>query len=193
MGYLVVAIAILMAYVTILVLWELRHLMFTKNETVEAYETLYSPRIYFHRLQLGAFNVASTGFYVAIIIGTMVLIIVFKLKMKSRTVLMGKKKDMHSAQETRLVRSVIAVCVFYIVTACPRSLLEATSLSPGILLSLSVRLRDFYIILYGISQCFDAVNHSFNIFVFAAVNLRFRSSLVWMFNSVVRRVCLDSK
>ena len=54
-------------------------------------------------------------------------------------------------------------------------------------------MRDYYIVIYGISQCLDAVNHSFNIFVFVAVNLRFRSSLVGMFNSVVRRVCIDSK
>ena len=188
MGYLVVAIAILMAEATLIVLWELRHLMFTKNETVEAFLTLYSPRFIVYRLHLGAFNVPTTGLYGAIIIGTMVLIIVFKLKMKSRTVLMGKKKDIHSAKETRLVRSVIAVCVFYIVTACPRSMYEATNLWP-----VAAQLRDFYIIVYGISQCFDAVNHSFNIFVFAAVNLRFRSSLVRMFNSLVRRVCIDSK
>ena len=69
-------------------------------------------------------NLCTIIFYVAILIETYLLIGVFKWKMKSRMTLMGKKNEIHSAKETRLVRSVIAVSVFYIATSLTRTMYE---------------------------------------------------------------------
>ena len=69
-------------------------------------------------------NLCTIIFYVAILIDTYLLIGVFKWKMKSRMNLMGKKNEIHSVKETRLVRSVIAVSVFYIATSLTRTMYE---------------------------------------------------------------------
>ena len=110
--------------------------------------------------------------YTIIVIGTTLLVILFKRSIRVRKSLIAKQgtKKM-SAKEAKLVQCVIAVCVIYIVCCTPLNVYD-TIKSLGLL----QRIR---IVPYLDRLAFLArsVNHSVNIFAYLAINSSFRSQL----------------
>ena len=62
--------------------------------------------------------------YGTIAIATILLIMAFKKSLRERKSLTGKTKTSHSAREKRLVQSVIAVCVIFILTSSPINIMR---------------------------------------------------------------------
>ena len=141
---------------------------------------VYHIRHYIKLIVTHFFNMALYGI---IVLETILLIFFFKLKMKSRTSLVGKKIARNSAKERRLVKSVIGVCVFFIITSLPRNMEELYTLWPGKYLALNLNLHTLFVITYGLYQLLHGVNHSFNLFVYIAVNSKFRRSFLDLFTS----------
>ena len=154
------------------------------------YIVFYEIHQYIKLITTYFFNMA---FYGIIIIETILLIFFFKLNMKSRTSLVGKKKERNSAKEKRLVKSVIGVCVFFIITSCPRNMEKLYAVWPGALMTVNRHLRVLFPVLYGLYQLLDGVNHSFNLFVYMAVNSRFRQSFLDLFTSRRAQKSIGSK
>ena len=161
-----------------------------RSQLWHRYIFLYWMRLYIRMIITHFFTMALYGI---IIIETILLIFFFKLNMKSRKSLVGKKKERNSAKEKRLVKSVIGVCVFFIITSCPRNMDRLFSLWPGALMTVNRHLRVLFPVLYGLYQLLDGVNHSFNFFVYMAVNSRFRQSFLDLFTSRRAQKSIGSK
>ena len=141
--------------------------------------TLYS---YIYRIiQQISNNIFTVILYGTIVVETVLLIFFFKVNMKSRASLVSSKNEKNLAKENRLIKSVIGVCVFYIVTSSPRNLDQLMAMMPYSFLLYS--LRNFIVVLYGLYPVLDGINHSFNLFIYIAVNPRFRVSLARLFKS----------
>ena len=160
------------------------------SQLLDRYFFLYWMRRYIRMIVIHFFNMALYGI---IIIETILLIFFFKLNMKSRKSLVGKKKERNSAKEKRLVKSVIGVCVFFIITSCPRNMDRLFALWPGALMTLNRHIRVLFPVLYGLYQLLDGVNHSFNLFVYMAVNSSFRQSFLDLFTSRRAQKSIGSK
>ena len=160
------------------------------NLSVGLKNQLQSRRYFAHNfrgyVELIASTLLNMILYGIIIIETILLIMFFKRNIKSRSSLISTKNEMNSAKENRLVKSVIGVCVFFIVTSCPRNIERLCGLWPDLLVTYSRHIRSLLITLFGLNQLLDGINHSFNVFVYMAVNSRFRSSLFRL--STSRRV-----
>ena len=116
--------------------------------------------------------------YVLIITETVLLLVFFQRNMKSRVSLVSKR---NSVKEKRLIKSVIGVCFLFIVTSMPRNIDSLHGVWPHA--SNSYAHRDFLLVVYSLYQLLDGINHSFNLFVYMAVNSKFRTSLLRLFTS----------
>ena len=127
---------------------------------------------------------ANVTLYGIIAVATILLIVVFKRSIRDRQSMLGKTTTNISAKETRLVQSVIVVCAIFIFTSGPVHFIE-------IMGSFGVR-YDWRVsfVLGIICQIAEAANHSINIFVYLAMNSKFRNtfkgSLGW---TLIRRCC----
>ena len=184
-GFLVFQVATTVIPVTMVALTHWSH--WPTNRTYDLDKKLSARRYLFMNiyryLSLAAAAILNMILYGIILIETTLLIIFYKLNVKTRTSLMGTKNARNSFKENRLVKSVIGVCVFFIVTLCPRNIDQLYGLWPDTTATHSLKLRGFLVILYGLYQLLDGINHSFNLFVYVAINSRFRSSLSRLFNS----------
>ena len=121
------------------------------------------------------YNTLNVSFYAATVIGTILLVIVFKRSIRERKSLTGKDTQKHSAREKRLIQSVLGVCAIYIFTASPANVF---SLAVYLGLGSAWRYRLF------VGECFAAIeafNHSLNIFVYFMFNSRFRETFMRIF------------
>ena len=130
--------------------------------------------------RLVAINLVNPILYGTIVIATILLIIAFRRSIRERKSLTDKTKGGNSAKETKLVQSVIAVCVIFILTSSPRN---------------AIRIMDFiYDYRWRISPVYpylpyidrlvlflEAINHSTNIFVYLSMNSKFRDRFKGLF------------
>ena len=108
--------------------------------------------------------------YTIIVIGTTLLVILFKRSIRVRKSLIAKQSTKKmSAKEAKLVQCVIAVCVIYIVCCTPLNVYD-TITSLGLL----QRIVPYLDRLAFLAR---SVNHSVNIFAYLAINSSFRSQL----------------
>ena len=109
--------------------------------------------------------------YLTIMVGTGLLIIAFKNSIREKKSLTGKTKSGNSVKETSLVQSVIAVCNIFIVTS-------SSIIRVRIIDSIDIRWRvgssDLPYYVNGLVSFLEVVNHSINIFVYLAMNSKFR-------------------
>ena len=130
--------------------------------------------------RLIAFNCSTFVLFGIILVGTILLIILFKRSVNERISLMGDrkiKKASNSAKETRLIKSVIAVCVIYILLSGNRHWFDVMWLSHNLdLIPLYVQHA-----LDLIFHLLDIFNHSINIFVYFYMNSEFRRSFIKLF------------
>ena len=109
--------------------------------------------------------------YLTIMIATGLLIIAFKNSIREKKSLTGKTKAGNSVKETRRVQSVIVVCVIFIVTS-------TSIIRVRIIDSIDIRWRvgssglPYYV--NELASFLEVVNHSINIFVYLAMNSKFR-------------------
>ena len=121
------------------------------------------------------YNTLNVLFYAATVVGTIMLVIVFKRSIKERKSLTGKDTQKHSAKEKRLIQSVLGVCAIYIFTASPAHFYSAANY-----LGALGRFR-WYFFVGEFFAAIEAVNHSVNIFVYLLFNLRFRETFMRIF------------
>ena len=129
--------------------------------------------------RLVTINMVNPILYGTIVIATILLIIAFRRSIRERKSLTDKTKGGNSAKETRLVQSVIAVCVIFIVTSSPRNVIRIMDL-----LNIRWRISPVYPYLPYIDNLVDfleAVNHSINIFVYLSMNSKFRGRFKGLF------------
>ena len=113
--------------------------------------------------------------YGIIVIATILLIIAFKRSIRVRKSLTDKTKAGNSVKENRLVQSVIAVCVIFIVTSSPRNIIK-------ILDRFHTRLPYPYsTFTTELSALLEAINHAIYIFVYVSFNSKFRARFKGLF------------
>ena len=108
--------------------------------------------------------------YGIIAIATILLIMAFKRSVRERKSLTGKTKTSDSAREKRLVQSVIAVCVIFILTSSPINIMRIEKVISD---KWSYNLF-LYPYVNRVSYLLEAFNHSINIFVYLSTNSKFR-------------------
>ena len=122
-------------------------------------------------------NMVNPILYGTILIATILLIVAFKRSIQVRKSLTDKTKAGNSAKEKRLVQSVIAVCVIFIVTSGPKNLVTLMDTVGKYWLNYK-RWRSFGSIydnyIDELAIFVEAVNHSINIFVYLSMNSKFR-------------------
>ena len=115
--------------------------------------------------------------YGTIAIATILLIMAFKRSVRERKSLTGRTKTSDSAREKRLVQSVIAVCVIFIVTSSPINIIRIEEV-------ISDKWSyNFFLFPYVnlVSDLLEAFNHSINIFVYLSINSKFRGRFKGLF------------
>ena len=126
-----------------------------------------------------AIKIVNPILYGTIVIATILLIIAFGRSIRERKSLTNKTKGGNSAKELRLVQSVIAVCVIFIVTSSLKNVVRIMDL-----INIRWRISPVYPYLPYIDELVDlreAVNHSINIFVYLVVNSKFRGRMKGVF------------
>ena len=115
--------------------------------------------------------------YGTIAIATILLIISFKRSVRERKSLTGKTKTSHSAREKRLVQSVIAVCVIFILTSSPINIIRIEHVIGD------KWYYNYFLFPYveRVSYLLEAFNHSINIFVYLSINSKFRCRFKGLF------------
>ena len=110
--------------------------------------------------------------YSAIAIETTVLVVLFKRSIQARKSLTGTKGTKKiSTREAKLVKSVIAVCLIYMVTNLPQNIWDT-----------AWSIKEFYMFLSAtITKLFRSFNHAMNIFVYLAINPRYRHHFQLLF------------
>ena len=115
--------------------------------------------------------------YGTIAIATILLILAFKRSVRERKSLTGKTKTSYSAREKRLVQSVIAVCVIFILTSSPMNIMRIEEV-------ISDKWdNNFFLFPYvnRVSSLLESFNHSINIFVYLSSNSKFRGRFKGLF------------
>ena len=123
--------------------------------------------------------------YGTILMATILLIIAFKRSIQVRKSLTDKTKAGNSVKERRLVQSVIAVCIIFLVTAGPKNIVKLMD-DVGYLwqdhnswrISLGWTKANF---VDEMTVFLEALNHSINIFVYLSMNTKFRGRFKGLF------------
>ena len=115
-------------------------------------------------------EMANPLLYGTIAIATILLVMAFKRSVRERKSLTGKTKTSLSAREKRLVQSVIAVCVIFIVTSSPINIIRIEQVISD------KWYYNFFVFPYvnRVSSLLEAFNHSINIFVYLSTNSKYR-------------------
>ena len=123
-------------------------------------------------------NMVNPILYGTILIATILLIVAFKKSIQVRKSLTDKTKAGNSAKEKRLVQSVIAVFVIFIVTSGPKNLVKLMDIVGQFWLNYNSWRRSLGFIyaeyIDELAIFVEAVNHSINIFVYLSMNSKFR-------------------
>ena len=130
-----------------------------------------------HYGRLVMLNLINPLLYCTIAIATILLIMAFKRSVRERKSLTGKTKTSLSAREKRLVQSVIAVCVIFILTSSPINIMRIEEV-------ISDKWSyNYSLFLYveRVSYLLEAFNHSINIFVYLSINSKFRGRFKGLF------------
>ncbi|GFS13326.1 chemosensory receptor B [Elysia marginata] len=113
-------------------------------------------------------------FYLAIILGTALLVIMFIRSVRIRNSLRGKEATQKlSSKEMRIIKSVIGVCVLYVVTCAPLNVYDAAS-------TLKIFIDNSFLF-DRLAYLTKSFNHAGNIFVYLAINSNFRRQLISLF------------
>ena len=115
--------------------------------------------------------------YGTIAIATILLIMAFKRSVRERKSLTAKTKTSLSARERRLVQSVIAVCVIFIVTSSPINIIRIEEVISD---KWSYNYSLFLYVIQ-VSSLLEAFNHSINIFVYLSMSSKFRGRFKGLF------------
>ena len=151
--------------------------LFTSYELPASYN--YGVYVQTCALMAGSFG-PNYVLYAAITIGTIVLVIVFKRSMQTRRSLTAKQDDkLMSKKEVRLIQSVVAVCVIYIVSCTPLNVFDTV-----VRLNLISWTGPFFALLAYFARSF---NHAMNIFAYLSINSNFRAH----FRSLVCFCCTN--
>ena len=135
-----------------------------------------SPIFYWHKKmndsKLARSFVPNFLLYSAIAIETTVLVVLFKRSIQARKSLTGTQGTKKiSTREAKLVKSVIAVCLIYMVTNLPQNIWDT-----------AWSIKEFYMFLSAtITKLFRSFNHAMNIFVYLAINPRYRHHFKLLF------------
>ncbi|GFR83330.1 chemosensory receptor A [Elysia marginata] len=117
--------------------------------------------------------------YAAIVIGTVLLVFKFWQSVRVKQSLMAVKGPQKmSAAEKRLIKSVVAVCVIYIVTVTPLNLTDTLYFIDSNLVPLNVLW--VYVLMLAVSLT-RSFNHAINIFVYLVVNSNYRKQFINLF------------
>ena len=120
--------------------------------------------------------------YVLLLLGTTLFIIVFKRSIQSRKSLTAGKKQNNSTKERRLMKSVLLVCIIFIITSGPLSIDRLIRFFVHTIDYMQLILRDPHGKVYFIPiDILKSINHCFNIFVYLTMNSKFRRIFCHMF------------
>ncbi|GFS27061.1 peptide receptor GPCR [Elysia marginata] len=124
--------------------------------------------------------IPNYALYAAIVIGTVILVAVFLRSVQVKQQLTANKDSQKmSTKEKKLIKSVIGVCLIYIVTCTPRNVYQTMlSLSASSTNSLPTR---FAIMLQRYVEIVLSFNHAVNILVYLMVNSSFRERFMKLF------------
>ena len=120
--------------------------------------------------------------YVLLLLGTTLFIIVFKRSIQSRKSLTAGKKRNNSTKERRLMKSVLLVCIIFIITSGPLSIDRLIRFFFHTIDYTELVRRDSHGKGYFIPiDILKSINHCFNIFVYLTMNSKFRRIFCHMF------------
>ena len=158
------------------ILFYLRHGWFSAVLCVYKRQTiLFLIRSYGNGLVFALTTLVS---YALLLLGTVVFVMVFKWSILKRKSLTTRKRKGDSAKETRLMLSVFVICVIFIITGGPRTIYR---MADYFFIPLKKSTGITYFILADVFALLQAVNHTFNIFVYLGMNTQFRKTFCNIF------------
>ena len=136
--------------------------------------------VHYCRLVLAA--CPNAVMYVLLLLGTTLFIIVFKRSIQSRKSLTAGKKQNNSTKERRLMKSVLLVCIIFIITSGPLSIDRLIRFFFHTIGGMEFEHRKVHGKVYFIPiDILKSINHCFNIFVYLPMNSKFRRIFCHMF------------
>ncbi|KAK3742188.1 hypothetical protein RRG08_056546 [Elysia crispata] len=132
---------------------------------------------------LASFSVPSLLCFAVVLVGTVFMIAKLKLSRQLRNSMTGSGNDTNilSDKDIRLVRSMVFICIIFIVGSAPGILMNIAGIAYPPLHADNPYLRHFYVTFFAISMMFLAIHSSVNIFVYLTMGANFKKTFKEMF------------
>ncbi|KAK3783905.1 hypothetical protein RRG08_048684 [Elysia crispata] len=132
---------------------------------------------------LASFSVPSLLCFAVVLVGTVFMIAKLKLSRQLRNSMTGSGNDTNilSDKDIRLVRSMVFICIIFIVGSAPGILMNIAGIAYPPLHADNPYLRHFYVTFFAISMMFLAIHSSVNIFVYLTMGTNFKKTFKEMF------------
>ena len=150
----------------------------TNNRTLTIFDfAKYRPELFVNSV-FASNSVPTITCFVIVVVGTVFLISRFKQSRQLRLAMKGPERpaDEMSGKDIRLIRTVISICIIYIICATPNVFLYAASTIYPPLNIGNLYLKNFSLLLYVIGDLFQAISSSVNIFVYWAMGSKFKDT-----------------
>ena len=150
----------------------------TNNRTRTIFDfSKYRPELFINS-RFASNAIPITTCFLVVVAGTVFLIVRFKQSRQLRLSMTGsaEQSDKMSAKDIRLIRTVISICVIYIVGVLPNvSLYAACTIYPDLNVS-NPYFGKFLLLAYYVCDVFQAMSSSVNIFVYFNMGSRYKDT-----------------
>ena len=139
----------------------------------------FKPKLFMASV-FASYSIPTSVLFIVVLVGTIFLINSFKQSRQLRDSMTGSEKSSLSNKDSRLIRLVIFICSFYIISAAPLVLIFVTSF---IYLDFteSPYLKNFFYASHFIADLFQAISGSMNIIVYFRMGSKYKDTFKQIF------------
>ena len=151
------------------------------NRTVVVYGHDQSDFKLFMTSVFACYSIPTSCLFIVVLIGTIFLINSFKQSRQLRDSMTGSEKSSLSNKDAKLIRLVIFICVFYIVSAAPLVLIFITAAVYPDFNDTNPYLKNFLHASHCIGELSQAFSGSINIVVYFRMGSKYKDTLKKVF------------
>ena len=128
-----------------------------------------------------SYSIPTFILFIVVLVGTIFLINSFKQSRQLRDSMTGSEKSSLSNKDSRLIRLVIFICMFYIISAAPLVLIFITSFIYPDFNDTNLYLKNLLLVSHSIGELFQALSSSINIFVYFRMGSKYKDTFKQIF------------
>ena len=135
----------------------------------------------FNTSVFASYSIPTFVLFIVVLVGTIFLINSFKQSRQLRDSMTGSEKSALSNKDARLIRLVIFICIFYIVSSAPVVMIFITSFVYPDFNDTNLYLKNLLYLSHSIGELFQALSSSINIFVYFRMGSKYKDTFKQIF------------